>query len=258
VFYELALRTECLFVSFREEFADRSKALFVTPGRASSVRLRMAVRAFALIAGRDACAPGMPALPACLRSQRSFYVLLLGLEPGRNAVVCSVTLPIESDSQCSGMWSGKSGELLLTGMPPSVIARLLFLSFSESSLIGDEIKSRRNLSGIMFHISMKSTMSTTEVRTACPKTCHDFPTRCSAAFKGAFLKTCSAYLARKWSRPESILVKKSSPDPDKAWETAARLVPQEAQNRSSIKLSLPQVGQNIRRTAFQANDARDC
>jgi len=159
------------------------------------------------------------------------------------AVVCSVTLSIEPGSQCSGLTSGKSG----VPLPPAMVGfwdRPCWLT----SLIGVEIMSNKNLSGITFHMSVNRRRSTMDVRTLWPKICQDLATRCSAAFVGACLKTCSAYLARKWSRPESILVKKSSSLPDNAWKTASRFVPQVAQNLRSIKLSLPQVGQNISET----------
>src|SRR5262245_27819674 len=97
---------------------------------------------------------------------------------------------------------------------------------------------------MMFHISVKRRRSTSDVRELCPRTFQDVATRCSAAFAGAFLKTCSAYLARKWSRAVSIFVKKSSL-PASACDTTSRFVPQEAQNLRSIELSLPQVGQNM-------------
>ena len=87
--------------------------------------------------------------------------------------------------------------------------------------------------------------STKEVTTPSPRTFHEFFTLRSVAMDGASLKTCSAYRAKNRSRPASILVRKLVLVPDRTCETASRLVPQEAQNFRSFKLSLPHVGQNI-------------
>src|SRR5688500_17223215 len=83
---------------------------------------------------------------------------LAGSEAPRKMVVCSVTLPIELGRHCcDDVGSGKSRALLPPGMP------LLFLFCSEISLTGVEIKSSRNLSGIIFHIRRKSSASMKEV-----------------------------------------------------------------------------------------------
>ena len=76
------------------------------------------------------------------------------------AVVCSVTLSIEPGNHCGGAASIKSGGIL-----PLARARFGDRPRCVTSLIGVEIRSKRNLSGITFHISVKSRRSTMDVRT---------------------------------------------------------------------------------------------
>jgi hypothetical protein len=170
--------------------------------------------------------------------------VLASRRPGKISVVFSVTLgnapgshlaPAPSSNPAIGLtWPVSAG---------GIFWRLLLRERREKGVM---MTSMRNRSGRMFHMMEIRIISTSEVATPCPRTRQDLPTPASPAPEGASLKTRSEYRAMNRSSAASNVLKKFSEEPDSAWLTAARLVPQEEQNFRSLGFSLPQIGQNIR------------
>ena len=116
------------------------------------------------------------------------------------------------------MGSANSGDRL-----PSMIARCLFLACSERSLIGDEIKSKKKpqRNNVPHQHEEQHVYNAGEDGLT-----QDLPGFSYALLGGiqrSILKDMFSVWARKWSRPESIRVKKSSSPPESARETASQV-----------------------------------